>query len=76
MSNKENIATIAAEETAVTNYSKNILNHLEDFEKRQQEKLDKVVKTFKSGLTCLNQTTKQHSRWTASRYSSEETPAK
>ena len=62
MSNKENIATIAAEETAVTDYSKNILNHLEDFEKRQQEKLDKVVKTFKSGLTCLNQTTKQHSR--------------
>ena len=54
MSNKENITTIAAEETVVTNYSKNILNHLEDSEKSQQEKLDKEAKTFKSGLTCLN----------------------
>ena len=76
MSNKESITTIAAEETVVTNYSKNILNHLEDSEKSQQEKLDKEAKTFKSGLTCLNQTTNQHSRWTASHYSIEEAPAK
>lgn len=62
MSNKENITTTAAEETVVTNYSKNILNHLEDSEKRQQERLDKGAKTFKSGLTCLNQTTNQHNR--------------
>ena len=39
LSNEENITDIAAEETAGTNFSKHILKHLENCEKRQQEKL-------------------------------------
>ena len=49
MSNKEDITTIAAEETVVTNYSNNILNHLEDSKKGSKKK-------------CLNQTKKQRNR--------------
>ena len=39
LSNEENITDIAAEETVGTNFSKHILKHLENCEKRQQEKL-------------------------------------
>ena len=54
--NKENIKDIAAKETVGTDSSKYILKHLEDSEKRQQEKLDKIADTFKSGLTSLTKT--------------------
>ena len=56
MSNEENITDIAAEETVGTDSSKHILKHLENSEKRQQEKLDKIAKAFKSGLTGLTET--------------------
>ena len=56
MSNEENITDIAAEEIAGTDSSKHILKHLENSEKRQQEKLDKIAIAFKSGLTGLTET--------------------
>ena len=78
MSNEENITDIAAEETAGTDSSKHILKHLENSEKRQQEKLDKVAEIFKSGLTGLTETFvhifKQRNRTPGS--SNEEPPAK
>ena len=54
MSNEENITDIATEETVGTVSSKHILKHLQNSEKRQQEKLDKIA--FKSGLTGLTET--------------------
>ena len=39
LSNEENITDIAAEEIVGTIFSKHILKHLENCEKRQQEKL-------------------------------------
>ena len=78
MSNEENITDIAAEETVGTDSSKHILKYLENSEKRQQEKLDKIAETFKSGLTGLTETLidifKQRSRTPSS--SNEEPPAK
>ena len=56
MSNEENGTDIAAEETVDTDSSKHILKHLENSEIRQQEKLDKIAETFKSGLTGLTET--------------------
>ena len=56
MSNEENITDIATEETVGTVSSKHILKHLQNSEKRQQEKLDKIAKAFKSGLTGLTET--------------------
>ena len=55
MLNKESIADIGAEETVRTDSSKHILKHLEILKKRQQEKLDKIAETFKSGLTGLTE---------------------
>ena len=78
MSNEENITDIAAEETVGTDSSKHILKHLENSEKRQQEKLDKIAETFKSGLTGLTETLvdifKQRNRTPGS--SNEGPPAK
>ena len=78
MSNEKNIIDIAAEETAGTDSSKHILKHLENSEKKQQEKLDKIAETFKSGLTGLTETLvdifKQRNRTPGS--SNEEPPAK
>ena len=78
MSNEENITGITAEETVGANSSKYILKHLEYSEKRQQEKLDKIAETFKSGLTGLTETLvdifKQRNRTPGS--SNEEPPAK
>ena len=78
MSNEENITDIAAEETVGTDSSKHILKHLENAQKRQQEKLDKIPETFKSGLTGLTETLvdifKQRNRTPGS--SNEEPPAK
>ena len=54
MSNEENITDIAAEETVGTDSSKHILKHLENSEKRPQEKLDKIAETFRYGLTGFN----------------------
>ena len=51
MPNEENKTDIAPEETVDTDYSKHILKHLKNFEIKQQEKLDKIAETFKSGLT-------------------------
>ena len=51
MSNEESIIVAAAEETVGRDSSKHILKHLENSEKRQQEKLDKIAETFKFGLT-------------------------
>ena len=47
---------IAAEKTVGTVSSKHILKHLENSEKRQQEKLDKIAEAFKSDLTALTET--------------------
>ena len=78
MSNEESITVIAAEETVGRDSSKHILKHLENSEKRQQEKLDKVAEIFKSGLTGLTETLvdifKQRNRTPGS--SNEEPPAK
>ena len=78
MSNEENITDIAAEETVGTDSSKHILKHLENSQKRQQEKLDKIPETFKSGLTGLTETLvdifKQRKRTPGS--FNEEPPAK
>ena len=61
-----------------TDSSKHILNHLENSEKTQQEKLDQIAKTFKSGFTGVTQTLvdifKQRNRTPAS--SNEGPPAK
>ena len=69
---------IAAEKAVGTVSSKHILKHLENSEKRQQEKLDKVAEIFKSGLTGLTETFvhifKQRNRTPGS--SNEEPPAK
>ena len=56
MSNEESITVIAAEETVGRDSSKHILKHLENSEKRQQGKIDKIAKTFKFGLTDLTET--------------------
>ena len=56
MSNEENITDIAAKETVGTDSSKHILKYLENSKKKQQEKLDKIAETFKSGLTGLTET--------------------
>ena len=56
MSNKENRTDIAEEETVGRDSSKHILKRLENSEIRQQEKLDKIAKTFKSGLTGFTET--------------------
>ena len=53
---RRNRIDIAAEETVGTDSSKHILEHLENSEIRQQEKLDKKAGTFKSGLTGLTET--------------------
>ena len=78
MSNKENITDNAAEETVGTDLSKHILKHLENYEKKQQEKLDKIAERFKSGLTGLTETLvdifKQRNKTPCS--SNEEPPAK
>ena len=78
MSNEENRTEIAAEETVDTDSSQHILKHLENSEIRQQEKLDKIAETFKSGLTGLTETLvdifKQRNRTPGS--SNEEPPAK
>ena len=47
MSDEENRTDIAAEETVNTDSSKHILKYLENSEIRLQEKLDKIVETFK-----------------------------
>ena len=60
MSNEENITDIAAEETAGTDSSKHILKHLENSEKRQQEKLDKTAETFRCGLVGFNWNTRRY----------------
>ena len=66
---EENVSVIATKETVGTDSPKHILKHLENCEKRQQEKLDKTAETFKSGPS-LNwntpryiQTKKQHTRF-------------
>ena len=78
MSNEENRTGIAAEETVDTDSSNYILKYLENSEVRQQEKLDKLAETFKSGLTGLTETLvdifKQRNRTPGS--SNEEPPAK
>ena len=56
MSNEDSITVAAAEETVGRDSSKHILKHLENSEKRQQEKLDKIAETFKFGLTDLAET--------------------
>ena len=56
MSNEESITVIAAEETVGRDSSKHILKHLENSEKRQQGKIDKIAETFKFGLTDLTET--------------------
>ena len=56
MSTEENIMPIAAEETVGTDSSKPILKHLENCEKKHQEKLYKIAETFKSGLKGLTET--------------------
>ena len=75
MPNESNITDIAAEETVGTDSSKHILEHLENYEKRQQEK---KTETFKSRLTGLTETLadiwKQRNRTPDS--SNEKPPAK
>ena len=56
MSNKKNMTDTAAEGTVGTDSFKHILKNSGNFEKRQQEKLDKIAETFKSGLTGLTET--------------------
>ena len=56
MLNEENVTNIVAEKTVRRNSSKYILNDLENSEKKQQGKLDKIAETFKPGLTGLIQT--------------------
>ena len=56
MLNEENVTNIVAEKTVRRHSSKYILKDLENSEKRQQEKLDKIAETFKPGLTGLIQT--------------------
>ena len=56
MSSEENITDIAAEETVGTDSSKHFLKYLENSEKGQREKLDKIAETFKPGLTSLTET--------------------
>ena len=56
MLNEENVTNIVAEKTVRRNSSKHILKDLENSEKRQQEKFDKIDETFKPGLTGLIQT--------------------
>ena len=77
-SQTKKIQDIAADETVGTNSSKHILKYLENSEKRQQEKLDKIAETFKSGLTGLTETLvnifKQRNRAPCS--FNEEPPAK
>ena len=77
-SQTKKIQDIAADETVGTNSSKHILKYLENSEKRQQEKLDKIAETFKSGLTGLTETLvdifKKRNRIPGS--SNEEPPAK
>ena len=78
MSNEPNITDIAAAETVGTNPSKHILKHLENSEKRQQEKIDKTAAALKSDLTGLTETLvdifKQRKRTKG--FSNEEPPAK
>ena len=78
MANEENITDISAKEAVGTDSSKHILKHLENSEKRQQQKPDKIAETFKSGLTGLTETLvdifKQRNRTPGS--SNEEPPAK
>ena len=52
MSNEWKITDIAAEESVRTDSSQHILKHLENFEKKQQ---DKKTETFKSPLTGLTE---------------------
>ena len=77
MSIEENITDIAAEETQ-ERILRSIFLTIQKILKRQQEKLDQIAKTFKSGFTGVTQTLvdifKQRNRTPAS--SNEGPPAK